>query len=1777
MKNVLDSYVEKFRHMRRTRRRAVTILAALAFAVSCGVFWELHTDGVAMVNETFCGMEEHTHTDDCYYEEQLICKTPEHTHDLSCLNDDTADVETATDWESTLPKEMTGIWAEDVAAVAGSQVGYAESASNFQLDEDGATRHGYTRYGAWYGNEYGDWDAMFVSFCLHYAGVPENKFPESSGVYAWKTELDKQGIYVNAADYEPKAGDVVFLDKDKDGAADHVGIVEEVSNRGDKIKVIEGDCEDTVKEKAYPSGSKEIAGYGILPGDDGDQGTDSSVEVPALMQQTVEAVIGTAESSAKAISASDSITLSGMLPVHAGVTAEPVDVNLDGIRILAAYDITIYDENGEEFEPENGQIHVSISNESIRESLDDDGEPLVYHIDGETSEMEEIPVTGAKDGTVEFEAEDFSVYIVGEDEKYYDVETGEVITVYTIEFYQYEFDASDDDTSRGPNRVSTQHAAEGDTLKEPAVPSYEHHAFDGWYTQMQDAADHEPGSQYDFSRTLGENLAEWGPDYELGEHHTIRLYTDYDPVYYVYFMTEEDPVLDPSEVNYAPYVFHTDTYHEKDSALDTSTVDVLYWQQYLQVEQDEGDLTTYAVVDWYYYEDGAAHTEENRKYISSEDLTDQDGIFRVTDDLTLYPVIEDAIWIYFDMCIRDSSEIYMDPSPAFVLANAQTVGDVLPDAVRPGYTFDGWFTETENGTKITADTSVSRLRTYMQNGIVTLYAHWTPAKVGYTINIWRQKATDGQLGLDHKVVQSGEEYNTYIQYYDYAQSIIISADDDIALTTGDTNLSAGSFTYTHTSWLPWITETEDYWSEWTGYGWKDGNNGTDGTGDYTGFVYNQARTENDLATKTIAGDGSTIINIFYDRVTVTYHFGTSSRPDATGTMIGLYDTNITPLNGSNPGGTLSAWPDPGTRKSWRFQRTSDNTNGYQVMSFLAKFALQENYKYRSNILYFTSESANHTVTLYYYLEVTNPDKQLTGSSQTKTIGGVTYVLDQRTSIAFSTDTLTFYFSDKYIGYEYVGYTFTSIATYMHSGSSALVLNRSSLYIFNKAKTYTIDLYSNHNGEKLVESRSFKYGEDLTGYMLPEELDAAEYGPVYYYQFTGKWYDDPTFTSEFLKPDTMPGNNLVAYADWEPKDITVTFRSAVESDLYELLAASCGEYDQETNPGGVMKHDDGSYSIIIKAGTSVPDTLSELAAVVEGTGTDRYTFVCWMYGTKIFNISSRLYDDTMITASWKDIEKEHHTLTYDLNLGEDYPYDGERTYCDGIGHTTDEESGEWLKKIEDVFEKLEEAQINKFICWNTQPDGSGMDYYPDELYSFVNDYDDVTLYARWAAELTSVLHVHFNYPDGYHEEVEGEKSEYDLDYTVDNLGTVDLSGISVLDGDGDEITVNGVTYRFIGWSTYEDAHTEADVKIEKDATVAVDGIDTDGKRINNIYGVWLAELSFSIIKTNTAGEPVDGAVFTLTCNASSGAGGGTSGPTYYFSYDKGTETGSWSEDYAAITLGGVSFTDHAGDLDGSEIFTLTEIAAPDGYEELSGAIVFTLNTANSDVQILTNAGSRDDPSKELASAAGNILTVRNEGGTCPVDVIKYTKDEDTGEITLLPGAGFVLSRIETLTDPNSGETEETLYYGVFMQTTEEVQDCGIINYYTLTDWTTNKADATVLMSGDDGFIHVLNLDTGSYYLTETRAPDGFMLLDDSVSFVICGGGYVTEDTVNNAGIWKDSDSITLYISNYPGAELPNTGGTGTSVFILSGMLLAGCAAGFLYRKKKYGSCRMSSFG
>jgi len=240
--------------------------------LTCTLSTEGHTHSDACLGEVeglICGKtatEGHTHGEECYEQQRvLICGKEEHSHSDGCYpqSDDSANVETAEIWEATLSGvTLTGDYATDLVNIAASQLGYTESAANFRyVDEE---IKGYSRYGAWYGDPYGDWCAMFVSFCLRYADIPAELIPSHCACAPWAELLAELGRFMPAEGFTPRIGDIIFLDTDGTDISNtnHVGIVESVTDT--TITTIEGNICNVVGRNEYPLDSAAIYGYGLV-------------------------------------------------------------------------------------------------------------------------------------------------------------------------------------------------------------------------------------------------------------------------------------------------------------------------------------------------------------------------------------------------------------------------------------------------------------------------------------------------------------------------------------------------------------------------------------------------------------------------------------------------------------------------------------------------------------------------------------------------------------------------------------------------------------------------------------------------------------------------------------------------------------------------------------------------------------------------------------------------------------------------------------------------------------------------------------------------------------------------------------------------------------------------------------------------------------------------------------------------------------------------------------------------------------------------------------------------------------------------------------------------------------------------------------------------------------------------------------------------------------------------------------------------------------------------
>ena len=361
----------------------------------CGQEEHTHSEACTQNEQeetVFCGKDAHTHGEACRDENgELVCGTEEHTHSLACYADPGADVETAELWEQTFAGvTLTGNWRQDTLAIAETQLGYAESTKNYVVAEDGETVKGYTRYGAWCGEPYGDWNVMFLTFCLHYAGVEGVDRDCGGWVTSWADAFEP------AQSHTPAVGDLVLFDRDGDGTADRAGLVAQITDSG--FAAMEGDAEDAVRLLTYGTDDPGILGYINLP------------EGPKEFTLTAQTENGI------------TVTITGesaSLPYPAREITVTVTEVTDGERrairdqILGEeqaepersylLDITLW-HGEEEIEP-TGSVTVTFS------GIDTEGlYPKVYHIDTNAQTATDMEAKTGENGDVTVDTNHFSFY-----------------------------------------------------------------------------------------------------------------------------------------------------------------------------------------------------------------------------------------------------------------------------------------------------------------------------------------------------------------------------------------------------------------------------------------------------------------------------------------------------------------------------------------------------------------------------------------------------------------------------------------------------------------------------------------------------------------------------------------------------------------------------------------------------------------------------------------------------------------------------------------------------------------------------------------------------------------------------------------------------------------------------------------------------------------------------------------------------------------------------------------------------------------------------------------------------------------------------------------------------------------------------------------------------------------------------------------------------------------------------------------------------------------------
>ena len=288
---------------------------------------------------------------------------------------------------------------------------------------------------------------------------------------------------------------------------------------------------------------------------------------------------------------------------------------------------------------------------------------------------------------------------------------------------------------------------------------------------------------------------------------------------------------------------------------------------------------------------------------------------------------------------------------------------------------------------------------------------------------------------------------------------------------------------------------------------------------YEGF------TAQPVTKKTIKGDGSTIVSVYYKRnvYEVTFYsfsegFGLWYKPSKEYT-----DLKITAKYGQD---ISKQWPTMNGSSTWR---TKDGSGAYQVNIGTMPLGGAKFYGPKTGKKYETAS---------YYVEV------LPGETSDVTVGGIQYKLDHK-----DTSPGTGYFVTKEDQYPLKGFTFNE------KSSTKIEEDYNNAKFYYTRNSYKIKFINNGKEDKSVEK---KYEQSISNEnYTPDKPNSL----ATYYEFDG-WYDNELCEGEKYVFDgkTMPAQNITLYAKWTAKKISLTYnlnnpKGTVDKDTKKVAAGT----------------------------------------------------------------------------------------------------------------------------------------------------------------------------------------------------------------------------------------------------------------------------------------------------------------------------------------------------------------------------------------------------------------------------------------------------------------------------------------------------------------------------------------------------------------------------------------------------------------------------------------------
>ena len=268
--------------------------------------------------------------------------------------------------------------------------------------------------------------------------------------------------------------------------------------------------------------------------------------------------------------------------------------------------------------------------------------------------------------------------------------------------------------------------------------------------------------------------------------------------------------------------------------------------------------------------------------------------------------------------------------------------------------------------------------------------------------------------------------------------------------------------------------------------------------------------------------------------------------------------------------------------------------------------------------------------------------------------------------------------------------------------------------------------------------------------------------------------------------------------------------------------------------------------------------------------------------------------------------------------------------------------------------------------------------------------------------------------------------------------------------------------------------------------------------------------------------------------------------------------------AAATAGGGTLT-----------VTFTDLKAVEGVTATS-KIVVEYTAKLLDTAVIGKPGNKNEVYLEYSNNPNHTGEGTPTGNTPKDEVLVFTYELDVTKVDgqdaekKLANAEFVLL--------NSDKTKVAKVANGKLVAWVDVPTAG-------TDGTITYPAGTTLTSGSDGKFVIAGLDAGTYYLRETKAPGGYNLLKNDISVTIIAKLDKAEDnpaltelklsvkddkadataTESNGSV--DTGIVATNVMNNSGAQLPETGGMGTTLFYVLGGILVLVAIILLVTRKR----------